>query len=65
MLSGLIGAYIGANPDNILESTAIAVASIGLCGELANHKSVEKGLGTGSLRTYLIDFASNLDEKKL
>lgn len=65
MVSGLIGAYIGANPDNILESTTAAVASMGLCGELANHKVVEKGLGTGSLRTYLIDFMSNLDEETL
>ena len=65
MLSGLIGAYIGANPDNILESTTAAVASMGLCGELANHKVVKKGLGTGSLRTYLIDFMSNLDEETL
>lgn len=65
MLSGLIGGYIGANPDDILESTAIAVAAMGLCGELANQHSVKKGLGTGTLRTYLIDFMSNLDEKTL
>ena len=65
MLSGLIGGYIGANPDNILESTAVAVAAMGLCGELANHKVGEKGLGTGSLRNYLIDFMSNLDQETL
>ena len=65
MLSGLIGGYIGANPDNILESTTVAIAAMGLCGELANHKVGEGGLGTGSLRTYLIDFMSNLDEETL
>ena len=65
MLSGLIGGFIGANSENILESTALAVAAMGLCGELANEKSIGKGLGTGSLRTYLIDYMSNLNEEKL
>ncbi len=37
---------------------------MGLCGELANQKIIEKGLGTGSLRTYIIDYMSNLDGKK-
>ena len=65
MLTGVIGAFIGANPDNILDSCALAVAAMGLCGELANEESIGKGLGTGSLRTYLIDYMSNLDEKIL
>lgn len=65
MLSGLIGGYIGGNPDNILDSTAVAVAAMGLCGELANKKAVEKGLGTGSLRSHLMDFMSNLDIESL
>ena len=65
MLTGVIGGFIGANPENILDSTAIAVAAMGLCGELANQKITEKALGTGSLRTYLIDYMSNLDEETL
>lgn len=65
MVSGLIGAYIGANPENILASTALAIAAMGLCGELAKKETLKKGLGTGSFRTYLIDYMSNLDEKIL
>ena len=65
MLTGVIGGFIGANPDNILDSCALAVVAMGLCGELANEESIGKGLGTGSLRTYIIDYMSNLDEKIL
>lgn len=65
MLAGVIGGFIGANPENILDSTATAVAAMGLSGELANKKSIEKGLGTGSLRTYIIDYMSNLNSKEL
>ncbi len=65
MLAGVIGGFVGANPQNILDSTALAVAAMGLCGELANKKSIEEGLGTGSLRTYLIDYMSKLNGEKL
>ncbi|NMB27067.1 MAG: hydroxyethylthiazole kinase [Tissierellia bacterium] len=60
MLTGVIGGFIGANPENVLDSTAAAVAVMGLCGELANQKTAERALGTGSLRTYIIDYMSNL-----
>lgn len=65
MLSGLIGGFIGANSSNILDSTAAAVATMGLCGELANERIVREDLGTGSLRTYLIDYISKIDGKIL
>lgn len=65
MLAGVIGGFIGANPESILNSTATAVAAMGLSGELANKKSKEKGLGTGSLRTYIIDSMSNLNSEEL
>ena len=65
MLAGLIGAFIGANIDNILESTALAVGLMGLSGELANEKMIEEGAGTSSLRTYLIDNISKIDQEKL
>ncbi len=65
MLAGIIGGFIGANPENILDSTAVAIAAMGLCGELANDKVMKEGLGNGSLRTYLIDYMSNLDETTL
>ncbi len=65
MLAGLIGAFIGANIDNILESTALAVGLMGLSGELANEKMIEEDTGTSSLRTYLIDNISKIDQEKL
>lgn len=65
MLSGLIGGFIGANPNNILDSAAAAVATMGLCGELANERIIREDLGTGSLRTYLIDYISKIDGKIL
>lgn len=65
MLAGLIGAFVGANTDNILESTALAVGLMGLSGELANEKMLRENTGTSSLRTYLIDNLSKIGEEKL
>lgn len=61
MLSGLIGGFVGGNSDSILDSTAAAVATMGLCGEMANERIMREDLGTGSLRAYLIDYISKID----
>lgn len=60
MLSGLIGAYIAANPDNILEATAAAVCIMGLAGEIAYDKIIKQNAGTSSYRTFIIDAISNM-----
>lgn len=60
MLSGLIGAYIGANPDNILDATATAVCIMGLAGEIAYNKTIQQNAGTSSYRTFIIDAISNM-----
>lgn len=65
MLAGLIGAFVGANPTNILESTTMAVGMMGLSGELANKKMIKEDVGTSSLRMFLIDYISKLDEEGL
>ena len=65
MLAGLIGAFVGANTGEVLESTALAVGLMGLSGDLANKKMIEEDTGTSSLRTYLIDYISKIDEKDL
>lgn len=65
MLSSLIGAYCAANFSMILEATAAAVCAMGLCGELAYEKVNQIGGGTSSLRTYIIDYMSKLDENML
>lgn len=48
MLTALIASYISSG--NILDSTVLAVALMGICGELSQHVK-----GTGSFRTELID----------
>jgi len=65
MLTCIIGAYCGSNYDNILDSTAAAVCTMGLCGELAHAKTVKTDGGTSSFRTYLIDYMSKMDTELL
>lgn len=65
MLTSIIGAFCGANPDDILKATAAAVSAMGLCGELAYKKVEERNEGTGSLKVYLIDYMSSIDRKAL
>ncbi|WP_434303200.1 hydroxyethylthiazole kinase [Clostridium botulinum] len=48
MLTGLIASYISSG--NILDGTALAVALMGICGELSQNVK-----GTGSFRNELID----------
>jgi len=61
MLTSVIGAYCGANPENILNSTAAAVSAMGLCGELAYEKILQTAGGNASFRTHLIDAMSGMD----
>ncbi|MFT4412269.1 hydroxyethylthiazole kinase [Fredinandcohnia humi] len=61
MLSSVIGAYCGANPNHIFTSTIAAVSAMGLCGEQAYKKVVETNGGTSSFRMFLIDYMSKLD----
>lgn len=65
MLAGLIASIVGANPEDILVSTALAVGLMGLSGELANERMEEEKSGTSSLRMYLIDNLSTLDNKMM
>ncbi|MDD4844311.1 MAG: hydroxyethylthiazole kinase [Anaerotignum sp.] len=66
MLSGVVAAYCVANPKNILEATAAAVAAMGLSGEIAFErlKKTELG-GTSSYRTFIIDAMSNMSDEIL
>lgn len=65
MLTCAVAAYICANRDNPLEAAASAVAAMGLCGQLAYQKIIEKDEGTGSLRTYIIDYMSKMSDEML
>lgn len=61
MLTAVIAGFISANKEHILESTAVAVSSMGYGGELAFHRIIKEDKGTGSFRTYLIDYMSKID----
>ena len=61
MLSSAIGVFVAANPYKALEATVTAMAAYGYAGELAYEKTVRTEGGTGSLRTFLIDYMSNMN----
>ncbi|WP_130805877.1 hydroxyethylthiazole kinase [Senegalia massiliensis] len=65
MLTNVIGTYCGANKNNILDSTSIAVAHMGLAGEVAFKKLQKADGGTSSYRMFLIDEISKMNYKKL
>lgn len=65
MLTSVIGAYCGANKDNIIEAAAAAVCAMGLCGELAYKKMKKNHDGTSLLRSYLIDYMSKINSEML
>lgn len=63
-LSGLMTAYITANPENTLEAAATAVCLMGLAGEIgyANLKPEE---GNSTYRNRIIDAIYHMDEETL
>jgi hydroxyethylthiazole kinase len=65
MLTAVIGSYVGANYDGILEATACAVSAMGLCGELAYKRLCELDGGTNTYRMLLIDFMSKMNVQML
>jgi len=65
MLSSIIGVLVGANPDKLLDATVTALGIMGVCGELAYGKMLEKSQGSGSLKIHLIDCVMNADYKIL
>jgi hydroxyethylthiazole kinase len=65
MLTAVIGSFIGANSDNILDATASAFVAMGLCGELAYEKLYELNGGTNTYRMLLIDYMSKLNAQTI
>lgn len=65
MLSTVIGAYCGANQDDILNATTLAVAHMGLAGEIAFEKLKKMQGGTSSYKMYLIDAISQINNEIL
>lgn len=66
MLSGVIGAYVGANKDRVLEAVTCAISAMGYCGEVA-YQRLQKinGAGTSTYRTFIIDAMSLLSDEEL
>lgn len=65
MLTAVMGTFVGANYENILDSTASAVCCMGISGEKAYKKIMETNEGLSSFRTYMIDYMGNLTHKML
>lgn len=63
MLSSIVGSCIGGS--NPLEGTLIAILAMNIAGEKARAKVEEKDEGTGSFRTYLIDYLYKTNAESL
>ena len=61
MSTSVVGAFVGASPENALDAAAAAVCAMGVAGELAAQDCP----GTGTFRTRLLDALSTLDEAAL
>ena len=63
MLSSIVGSCVGGSTP--LEGTLLAILAMNLAGEKARAKVNEKNEGTGSFRTYLIDYLYKTNSKSL
>lgn len=65
MLTCLIAVYVSANQNTAIDAVTTAIAMMGLAGEMGVSKMQELHTGTSSLRTYIIDAISMIDEVTL
>jgi hydroxyethylthiazole kinase len=63
-LSGLMTAYVTANPDNKLEAAAAAVCVMGIAGEIG-REHMQEGEGNSTYRNRIIDAVYNMDSAVL
>ncbi|WP_407422597.1 hydroxyethylthiazole kinase [Methanobrevibacter sp.] len=63
MLSSIVGSCIGGSTP--LEGSLVAILAMNLAGEKARAKVDERNEGTGSFRTYLIDYLYRTNAKSL
>ena len=63
-LSGMMTAFMVANPDTPLEACAAAVCTMGLAGEIA-HSNMLPGDGNSTYRNRIIDAIYNMDSATL
>ncbi len=63
-LSGIITAFVTANPENKLEAVAAAVCAMGLAGEIG-FANMQSGDGNSTYRNRIIDAVYNMDGETL
>lgn len=63
-LSGMMTAFITANPENVLEASAAAVCAMGLAGE-TGWKNMKEGDGNSTYRNRIIDAIYNMTGDQL
>lgn len=63
-LSGLITAFLVANPDHVPEAAAAAVCAMGLAGEIGWSR-MQEGDGNSTYRNRIIDAIYNMDKEML
>lgn len=65
MLTSLIGAVCGANPEDCFGAVCTAMAVMGVAGEIAEKKRLLNGTGNATFRTDLIDAVFNMTSETL
>ncbi len=65
MLTTLMGAFCGANEEQIFEAAALAVAVMGIAGELAEEKRIQNKTGNATFRNVLIDAIFNITAEQI
>ena len=65
MLTAMLGAFCGADPDQPFEAACAAIAAMGVAGDLAEERRLKNGTGNATFRTDLIDAVFNLTEEQL
>lgn len=63
-LSGVMTAFITANPEEKLKAAAVAVCTMGLAGEIGFSR-MQEGDGNSTYRNRIIDAIYNMDQKTL
>lgn len=65
MLSAVIGAFCTVFPEEPLRAAIAGAAAMGIGGEIAYEKIMERNEGTASLKIHLMDSISNMEEEVL
>lgn len=62
ILSAIMSAFMVVHRQRLLEACTYVSALMGYCGELAKNKMLVEKLGVGSLRVYLMDYLSLIND---